>query len=256
MWKKSSCPRSKVLLSIELSLRESLLIWALTGIWNIWNIWVSPNFHSCTSSASAAKSFGKLFGPLGGYLCRASHYRMAEQASFMCQVAQGPSESSMWINQSMESVPQSGLELLELPMCLAQCALIHHLHPWTLRIKLPLAPGAPTLPSSLQTVSLQGSLWDFLQLLLLLFPAFFLPFFGKTEMQTFSINKISLFYSKQIDQPVTAAKHFSVAQTDFINGRDKFSCMSTALHQAWRNAKQNIYREKGKKKHLWSLDDQ
>lgn len=75
-------------------------------------------------------------------------------------------------------------------------------------------------------------------------------------MQTFSKNKISLFYSKQIDQPVTAAKHFSVAQTDFINGRDKFSCMSTALHQAWRNAKQNIYREKGKKKHLWSLDDQ
>lgn len=56
-------------------------------------------------------------------------------------------------------------------------------------------------------------------------------------MQKFNINKIILFYSKQINQPVTATKHVSVAHTAFVNGGDKYSCLRMALHQAWGNAK-------------------
>lgn len=133
-----------------------------------------------------------------------------------------------------------------------------HLHPWTLRIKTPLAPRAPSLPCSLQ--------WGYESSRVLVrffcnsFSCYSLHFsflsFGKIEMQMFRINKIILFYSKQVNQAVIATRHVSVAHIVFSNERDKYSWLRMALHPAWKNGKQNSYRDKGKKEHLCSLDHQ
>lgn len=115
--------------------------------------------------------------------------------------------------------------LLEFPMCLAQCAC-----PCPSPSSSPLdsknetAPGALSLPCSLQWGYQSAN--SFLQFFFLLFPPFFLPFLWENWDAEFSINEIILFCSKQINQPVTATKQVSVV----VNGRDKYSCLRTALH--------------------------